>query len=315
MGWVPVPLHPQTKVPSRREWQRRTALSPVELRRNVEQELRWRGKADRRDAAVGIVVPPSVLVIDCDLLVGHGTVWRVMVDTLGEPAMVRVGRSPRFMVFYGAGPGIHSRKLPGLEIFCGTGQFAAFGVHHKTDRPYAWSQANPLNTRPEDLQPRVSPQQLEQFVARVVAAGVYPAAASPRRSTIKQAGSNTGSRVSGASVPYDATLRLRELLSKHGGLIKPAVRQLVQEIGKEGCGRHNAIVALVGYLVRHHWTEQDVSGFFTPLVNENFGDGDWSKEVLDAFRHARGCEQGRVDALRAALGPKPSTHANSGVRL
>ena len=105
-GWASVPLHPATKIPSRRKWQLRVGLSSADLRREVERELRWRGDADRRASAVGIVVPPSVLAIDCDLLIGGEAIWQAMLETFGAPDMVRVGQPPKFMGFYGAEPGV-----------------------------------------------------------------------------------------------------------------------------------------------------------------------------------------------------------------
>jgi len=116
---------------------------------------------------------------------------------------------------------------------------------------------------------------------------------------------SAGATTSIARMACPAMVRLHELFEKYDCRIKPAVRELIEEIGNQRRGRHDSVVSLVGYLVRKDWTEPDVLAFLVPLVNEHFGDGDWSKEILDAFRHAHGREQGRTDALRAALGPKP----------
>jgi hypothetical protein len=152
-GWATVPLHPDTKIPSRKHWPDRIAWPLEILRSEVARELSWRGDADRRASACGIVIPPIIVAIDSDLLDPHhsATLWRIMLERLGQPAMVRVGASPKWMAFYRAQPGITSRRLPGLDVFSGSGQFAAFGIHHKTRLAYRWSERNPLNTRPEEL--------------------------------------------------------------------------------------------------------------------------------------------------------------------
>ena len=95
---------------------------------------------------------------------------------------------------------------------------------------------------------------------------------------------------------YEATERLRHLIAKHGGWVKPAIRELVAEIGREGTGRHDGLVAISGRLVHQGWSDEQALTFLVPLVNTSFGEGDWSREVEDALRHARGRTPRRVQA-------------------
>ncbi len=86
---------------------------------------------------------------------------------------------------------------------------------------------------------------------------------------------------------YEATGRLRSLLEKHNGLVKPAIRELISEIGHEGHGRHDAVVAITGRLVHQGWTEEQVVEFLAPLVDVAFSEGSWLGEIEAALRHAK----------------------------
>ena len=97
---------------------------------------------------------------------------------------------------------------------------------------------------------------------------------------------------------YEATARLQPLFDKCGSLVKPAIRELVKQIGIEGCGRHDAVVAICGRLVLQRWSDSRAVKFLVPIVNENFGEGDWTKEIENALAHARGRESVRLGAMR-----------------
>jgi hypothetical protein len=100
---------------------------------------------------------------------------------------------------------------------------------------------------------------------------------------------------------HDATTRLRALFDTHNGLVRPAIRDLVQQIGAEGCGRHDAVVAITGRLVMQKWSDSQVSDFLAPLVNEHFGDGDWTDEIDAALAHARKRDGQRVQRMRGVI--------------
>jgi hypothetical protein len=303
-GWAVVPLIPDTKVPNRREWQYRPFLSPEQRRQIVLEELSWRGGAERRDCACGIVVPMNVLCVDCDLLdEGANTkVKDTLRNTFGAPRMGRIGNPPKWLAMYGvAGSGVLSRKLGGVELFCGSGQIAAFGVHAKTGWPYHWSPINPLNTRPEEL-PQVTAGQVETFVKALGATGVLQR---PVHQANAPATHRGGSPALAPTGRYRATERLHALLDEHGGLVKPAVRQLIAETGQAGHDRHNTIVAVCGFLVHARWLNCQIDAFLTPLANASFGEGDWTIEVEGAVAHARNRERARLANPRALATPRP----------
>jgi hypothetical protein len=90
--------------------------------------------------------------------------------------------------------------------------------------------------------------------------------------------------------PYPATDRLSELLKQHNELVIPAVKELIEEVGKAGHGRHDALVVIAGRLVQLRWPYQQAVDWLTPTINESFNDGDWSCEIeaaLNMHKNAR----------------------------
>jgi hypothetical protein len=100
---------------------------------------------------------------------------------------------------------------------------------------------------------------------------------------------------------YSATGRLNELIAEHDGLVKPAVRKLIEEIGAAGCDRHNSIVAACGRLIQLRWPEKQALEFLAPLVNQHFQDGDWTGEVERATEHARRRENERLGKIKSIV--------------
>jgi hypothetical protein len=139
--------------------------------------------------------------------------------------------------------------------------------------------------------PVVSHVELDRFLADLLASGLLGAPLVRTQSTtVRQRFTR--------SVIYPATRRLNELFATHGGLVKPAVRELIAEVGAAGCGRHDALVAICGRLVFQRWDDKRALGFLAPLINRHFGDGDWTKEIQDALGHARRCEAARLSDAR-----------------
>src|SRR5262249_45891183 len=105
--------------------------------------------------------------------------------------------------------------------------------------------------------------------------------------------------------PYQATFRLRELFEKHDWLVRPAVRELIRELGAEGTGRHDGLVAIAGRLVHQKWTDEQVKNFLVPLTSEFFaGDEDWSQQIEQALEHARKRDDAGHQATRGAAWPR-----------
>lgn len=274
-AWPTISLHPATKTPAIK-WSGRNTALPTPAR--IAWECRVFG-----EFSCGIAIPPNVLAIDSDI-----TDWPLQREILaqakiflGKPAMIRVGNPPKLMLFYGAARGVRSAKIHPIELFCGTGQVAAFGIHPKTGTAYEWRGGSPLQLKPSELQPIVTMAALENFLR----------AAAPLLRPMREARElATSGKITpilrGAQPTNPSTARLRELVTAHNGLILPGVMAWIAEVGARGTDRHNTVVALCGYLVHHGWSCEDVFRL-VPCINHAFGDGCWRDEVARAVVHAQ----------------------------
>jgi hypothetical protein len=271
-GWSPVPLKPDTKIPAIKWGTRNTA--PPSLER-----MAWEARKFHAYAC-GIAVPRGVLALDLDITDGatQHAIVKLVVKHFGKPAMIRVGNAPKLMLFFAAAPDVQSFKAHPIEGFCGTGQIAAFGVHHKTGMPYRWFGASPLVLQPGELHPTVTREALIGFrsVATPIVQSQHAVRSIPVRSR----------RAAKAIPPNPITARLRELIAAHSGLIMPGAVAWITEVGARGTERHNSIISLCGYLVHHGWGATDVMRP-VPCINLAFGEGDWSGEVERAVTHAQ----------------------------
>jgi hypothetical protein len=106
------------------------------------------------------------------------------------------------------------------------------------------------------------------------------------------------------STRYPATDRLNELFQRHNGLVKPAVRELID--GTVEGERHDTIVAVCGRLVFQNWAEERVHDLLIPAINANpqFVDFNAIEEITKAFNHARGKDLARAAKARGGQWPR-----------
>lgn len=157
-GWANcIPLVPGTK----------RALVPWRVHRifvvTDEQRAAW----GRRfaDAGVGYVLEPEVVAVEADVL-DSSTAERLGVlaeQILGVTPLIRIGRAPKWMRFYGTDELVPKIAAHPIEVIPASYHTVLYGVHEFTRRPYLWLDGEPLDTPPERL-PRVTPADLERFV-------------------------------------------------------------------------------------------------------------------------------------------------------
>jgi hypothetical protein len=184
----------------------------------------------------------------------------------------------------------------GVELLA-EGQFLVIHGDHKDEanigpgRSWSWMHCRaPWNT-PVDQLPVISAD------AAIAALDSLRAAGIPGPPIITtNTGNHGGGRPFGTS---DVMKRLHELEARHDSLIRPAVRELIAEIGAAGHDRHDAHVRVIGHLRWAGWTAREVDDFLTPIVNQHFGDGDWSGEIARAYGHAHKNEMAKVAAARS----------------
>jgi hypothetical protein len=224
LGWRPIPLVASTKVPAEPGWQARnlTPWPPGEL----EQVVAYHG-----DCACGLAIPGANMALDCDITDADraGEVGALAAKHLGTTPLVRIGQAPKWVRVYRAAEPLGSTKPHPLEIYCGSGQIAAFGIHSKTGRPYAWPLESPLEVpaNSADL-PLVTAQALRKFLS-----SCDPVLADLRRARRHQGGAGIG---------LDAGEHLRRLMDR-GLSFRRAAQRVLQ--GADGGGRHYAVRAVI----------------------------------------------------------------------
>lgn len=150
-GYNVVPLYPHAKNPVLKEWQHNLNPDPSSYTVN----------------GIGIacgVGEYSVYAIDIDIT--NSEVCGIFIDKCKAAGlkMFRIGMAPKAMFLYRGAEGM--RKTQSKSYECGKierlgmgQQFAAYGIHPVTNRPYQWPIENPVN-----LHARYLPVLQESFV-------------------------------------------------------------------------------------------------------------------------------------------------------
>ena len=218
-GWRPFPGLQTSKTPAMQGW---SGLNKAEWDdADLGAAIREYQPAD--DYCCCLAVPADIVALDADIIDAKHAAFAndLADDILGTTPLVRIGFAPKQIRVYRAGDHIKSRKLHPLEIFCGSGQFIAFGWHAKAGRPYLWPQESPLTIGPDsDAIPAVTQAQIERFTAELFQ--VVPRRLLPTRQGRP-----------GAGAPQTIGERLRMLTMLHGSW-KRAAAIVLSEAG-EGC--------------------------------------------------------------------------------
>jgi hypothetical protein len=167
------------------------------------------------------------------------------------------------------------------ELLAEGQQVVVDGYHPRSlsGSPVRWTwleERSPWTVPAADL-PVVPAAELEALMQRIAASGLLEAPL-PHASVTTIVANRTSS--------YDATKRLHTMVEKHEDLVRPATRERVEQIGGERSGRRDALVAIAGRLVLEGWSDQSailLAGF----VNDRFGEGDQTDEIIKALGRAR----------------------------
>jgi hypothetical protein len=186
-------------------------------------------------------VQREIVVIDIDIInPEHAAFANKLADEiLGVTPLVRIGLAPKCIRVYRAGDFIKSRKLHPLEIFCGSGQFVAFGWHAKADRPYIWPHESPLTLSVDSSDiPFVTQAKLDRFTT-----GLFKVV--PRRLLPTRQGRPNGNQT--------VNERLRMLTMSHGSWKRAAAVVL-----SEACeGYYNETLWAVAASAAGHGIPED----------------------------------------------------------
>jgi hypothetical protein len=214
---------------------------------------------------------------------------------------VRIRAPASIAILFRCGVPMPKSKVAGergaVELLCQGQHLLGHGWHRKSldGEPLLWEWARgrtSWSVPVADL-PIIPAFELTRLMARIGTCGALGSPIQPTATT-------TGGQSSAArSTAYAATERLRQLFMKHNDLVKPAMRELIAEIGATGPGdRHDSVVAMAGRLVLQKWTDQQAIDFLVPAINGAFGESDWNGEIYRALAHARSCHKARFNSAR-----------------
>jgi hypothetical protein len=180
LGYQSIPLNPESKTPAVREWP--DYFFDRRNRDNRSRGVSKNGTLVFPDFATGIVCGAC---IGLDVDVRDSIIVKKLKKLAGKllgPGPDRVGKPPKFLRVYRAdkpfakitsklfalpGDRIKSKsyKFHLIEVLAKGQQFASFGIHGGTKRPYQWSTPGGLLTIPLSELTVVTEAQLLEFVA------------------------------------------------------------------------------------------------------------------------------------------------------
>jgi hypothetical protein len=249
-GWRPFPGLQTSKVPAMKGW---SGLNDAEWD-DADLVAAIAEYQPPENYACCLAVQREVVAIDADIVDRDHAAYanELADDILGKTPLLRIGFAPKHVRIYRANNNlIRSRKIHPLEIFCGSGQFIAFGWHAKAGRPYIWPRESPLTVRSDSHAiPLVTRAQLDHFTSELFK--VVPRRLLPTR----QSRSGTG-------VPQTINERLRMLTRLHGSWKRAAAIVL----GEAGEGYYNETLWAVVSSAAGHGIPEDV---IWELVEKHF---------------------------------------------
>ena len=223
-GWRPIPLNAATKVPAEAGWHRFNAEACPEPELRAMCEMHF-------DAATGLALAADQVALDIDITepAAAAEVQEIITRVFGPTPLIRIGMAPKAVHIYRAAGSIRSAKPHPVEIYCGSGQVAAFGFHKKAGRHYQWPVSNPLDIQSDSTDiPVITADGMHQFMVAV----------SPVLTRLRTAARRTG----GGGIGIDASEYMRNLMSRGLPFHRAAARTLA---GADAGGRHYAVRAVI----------------------------------------------------------------------
>jgi hypothetical protein len=285
LGWAPIPLAPGEKKPVAR-WKGWNTARPA--RQHILHLIRT-----FPESAIGVAVPETAFIVDADILDEQvqAQVLKGAFATLGRPPMIRVGRWPKIMLFYGCAPGsLRSRKLHPIELFSGSGQVVVGGIHHATRQPYSWSRVTPWITLPTAITPTVTLDQVNAFLT-----AIEPTITGMKQKMARRYGSSHAHRFGVDVLPAfreEFAARTRWYRKKGGkherAAQKAAAQQMLRQAVPPEAGfgdRHFRVMVLTEQLVFRGWEVRAVIDAFQevfdtePELYPEYDNGHWSKKT------------------------------------
>ena len=149
-GYPVLPVKPGSKRPAVAGWEQYNEKPP-----SADTCRQWSNQFPGHSIGIASGTLQGFIGIDCDVLDVELSreCWKALVEVLdGRKPPTRIGLHPKWLALVGTGGArIASRKPHPFEIFGHNGQFVAFGIHPKTQKPYNWVQGSPIDTPISEL--------------------------------------------------------------------------------------------------------------------------------------------------------------------
>jgi P4 family phage/plasmid primase-like protien len=164
-GYTPIPIIPETKKPSIKNWQ------------NIENDYNQIEKLSSKHPHAGVgVLLNDLIVFDIDILDDRLSllVKKIIINELKD-TIERIGKFPKRALFYRRiGEEFRKKSTESfdiekgkarLEILATGSQCVVFGTHPETKQPYQWIEDSVLDTQIQDL-PSVNIRQVENIITQ-----------------------------------------------------------------------------------------------------------------------------------------------------
>ena len=253
MGWKSlIPLHNPGKRPIISGWEAYSQSKPTDFEINL-----WAMRYP--DAGIGLVSgPDGVIGVDLDFVDAAKSerALHIANDTLGTTPLVRVGQSPKSMLFFRADVNLDpgGRAFGGYELYRHSGQVVLYSIHPDTRQPYRWIEARPEDISASDL-PVISQSMLDAFKT----------AMEPLCEITKRSFDNARSHLGGAS----GTSLTGKVLSLLNRSEEDPLKMAADCVRDASVGtRHHTMVAAVTALVWKGYSAAEIRAAIEPPYYE-----------------------------------------------
>jgi len=269
-GWSVIPIPYQSKAPKLTGWPEFNNRQPT-----LDEVREW-VRADARVGA-GLPVSPQHVAVDLDITDADALkpVAAEAVRIFGKPALIRVGQAPKLVMLYRQDGSVKSVKQHPVEIFAGSGQVVAYGIHPGTKHPYAWrGAAHPAVIAADDPRiPAIDAEQVNAFLA-----AVKPLLPTPIRTT---GGATRSPGVPGGVLSCKEISQALRCEAGLGGLDYAAAKALVNA---EPGARHATLLSVAGLLKGSGWTLEEVDAFTARFWRADGREAERRRTVRDCFK-------------------------------
>lgn len=249
-------------------------------------------------------VPVQAIDIDIDAAEAVRAVLRIVKHFAPDAILRYRATAPRVLLLARCEPGATKKRLQGVHGAVerlGHGQQCIVHGWHPSGAKLAWHRDRaPWSVNAADL-PMVPEDQVAALMNAIRESGTLGSQLPPLRGHDHSVNGGWEINSPGSYRP-DLSADFREHLAREGDMPQ-AVSTMLRAKGEKRTDRHDALIVLAGSLVAKGWEPTAVEALLVEGANANFGDGDWSKEVQAAVKHAATRRADKAGRIQLPAGP------------